>query len=494
MSAQDPRDVADARTRKRLPGGLLTVWLGQLVSAAGSSITTFVFGVWVLQQTGSTTDFAMLMLAGAVPGILTAPFAGIWADRYDRRRIMITADLIGGVATATALVLVVTDVLQTWHLYPLTVVSATAAMVHTVAFQSALPSMVGRDQLGRANGLLQITQATQIAAPVVAATLLVLFGLRGVLILDLITMTIGVTLLLVARLRPEATAPAKQGRELTIGGDLTYGWRYVMADRPLRGLVWIFTGFNFLFAMAGVLVQPLILSFSGPQTLGILMLVGGSGIFVGGLVMASWGGPVPRVRGIAIFLVIAGVALAGHSLAPSPWLIGVVAPMLLFTLPILGGSAITLVQQRTDAESMGRVMATVRMLAQAAMPLSYLCAGPLVDRVFDPAMESDGWLGSTLGQVIGTGEGRGIAAIYLILGVLTWGLAVIVMARRSLHTLETPTESADADDADAADAADATDTDATDTDAAEVDGRGSAEAAEASGTDVVTDDLARKDT
>lgn len=441
-------DRADATTRKRLPGGLLAVWFGQLVSAAGSAITTFVFGVWILQETGSTTDFAMLMLAGAVPGILTAPFAGIWADRYNRRRIMITADLVGGVATATGLVLVVTDVLQTWHLYPLTVVSATAAMVHTVAFQSALPSMVGREQLGRANGLLQITQATQIAAPVVAATLLVMFGLRGVLILDLITMTIGVSLLLLARLPDEAMAPAKQGRELTLAGDLTYGWRYVMADRPLRGLVWIFTGFNFLFAMAGVLIQPLILSFSSTQTLGVLMLVGGSGIFVGGLVMASWGGPVPRVRGIAIFLLVAGVALAGHSLAPSPWLIGVAAPLLLFCLPILGGSAITLVQQRTDAESMGRVMATVRMLGQAAMPVSYLAAGPLADRVAEPAMRSDGWLGGSLGQVIGTGEGRGLAAIFLVLGVLTWVLALVVFLRRSLTALEAPVEEASEPDSD----------------------------------------------
>src|SRR5699024_10910957 len=106
--------------------------------------------------------------------------------------------------------------------------------------------------------------------------------------------------------------------------------------------------------------------------------------------------PVPRVRGIAIFLVVAGVAMVGHSLAPSPWLIAVAAPLLLFTLPILGGSAITLVQQRTENESMGRVVATFRMLAQVAMPVSYLGAGPLADQVFEPAMQPDGWLGGSL--------------------------------------------------------------------------------------------------
>lgn len=434
-SEPDQHEVARRRIRA-LPLGLLTVWFGQLVSSAGSAITAFVLGVWVFEQTGSTTQFAMLMLSAVVPGILISPFAGIWADRYNRRVLMVVADLTGGVGTASLLTLVLTDHLATWQIYPLTMLTAAAAAVHGIAFSSTLPALVAAANLSKANGLTQTTQAVQIAAPVLAAAMLAAFGLRGVLILDLATMFFGVFMLVSARLPPGSTSPANNGTKITVRSDLTHGWAYLRADRPLRDLVLVFTAFNAVFAVAGVLVQPLILSFTGTETLGVLMLLGGAGIFVGGLVMATWGGPVPRIPGMAKFLVLGGLALAAHALAPSALLIGIVAPLFLCVIPILGGSAMTLIQQRTKPESMGRVIATVRILAQAAMPVGYLIAGPVADRIFEPAMQPGHWLGDTLGKVIGTGEGRGIAAIYLVLGLLTLLLAARVATWRNLRLLE----------------------------------------------------------
>ena len=426
----------DQREHPTSTRGLALVWFGQLVSLVGSSLTGFVLGVWVFQQTGSATKFALIMFAGVLPAVLLSPVTGVLADRVDRRRLMLLADLGGGAVTAVLALLLYADALEVWHVYVTTGLGAIFVTVHAVAFNTLLPALVPARHLGRANGLMQILQAAQIAAPVLAASLLAIVGLRGIVLIDLGTMIVGVALLLLARLPSALTAPPVTGREITLRADLAHGWRYLSSHRPLRRLVLVFAAFNFLFATAGVLIQPLILSFTSVEVLGVLMLLGGSGVFAGSLLMAAWGGPVPRVRGIAIFLALGGLALAAHAARPSALLIAMAAPAFLLTLPILNGSAMTIVQTVTDPASLGRVIATVRMCALGAAPVAYLLAGPLSDRLAEPAFAPGGELSTSLGRVIGTGPGRGSAAIFLGLGVGMILLALLVRSSRELATLD----------------------------------------------------------
>lgn len=417
--------------------GFGVLWFGQTVSYVGSALTAFVLGVWVYQATGSATQFAIISLAAVLPGIVAAPLAGVLADRRDRKRLIIFADLAAGAATATLAALLWTDNLAVWHIYAATAVAAVFNTIHITAFYAMMPLLVPKERLGKANGLMQMTQAGQIAAPLLAGALIGPIGLRGVILIDLCTMVAGIGLLLAARLQ-EASAPPQTGKQVTIWQDLGNGWRLLRERGALFQLALVFGAFNFLFAMAGVLVQPLILSFSSTQTLGALMFAGGSGIFLGSLAMSAWGGPKRRVRGVALFLALGGLVLAAHSLRPSPWLIAVVAPLFLFTLPILAGSIMTVVQTETPQESLGKVVATVRMLGQAAMPIAYLVAGPLADRVAGPAMSEGGALSGSLGSLIGVGPGRGIAAIFLFLGAAMILLAAATAASRRLRQLDQP--------------------------------------------------------
>lgn len=417
-------------------GGFGLLWASQLVSLVGSSLTGFVLGVWVYQRTGSATQFAIISLAAVLPSIVVAPFAGVLADRRDRRMIMVVADLGAGAATAAIATLIWTGNLQVWHIYVSTAVAAIFTVAHSTAFYATMPRVVPPEHLGRANGLMQMVQAAQIAAPVLAAVLLAAIGLRGVVLVDLATMLVGVTLLLTARLPRGATAPAEAGARVTLGEDLTHGWRYLRERPGLLQLALVFGAFNCCFAFAGVLVQPLILSFATVEVLGVLMLVGGAGLFVGSLVMATWGGPKRRVRGIIWFLALGGVAVVAHAARPSPWLIAVVAPLFLFTLPVLNGTTMTLVQRKVAPESLGRVIATVRMIGSAATPLAFALAGPLTDRLAEPAMEPGGALAGSFGRLIGTGDGRGIALVYLGIGLGLLVLAGVAATRPRLRGLE----------------------------------------------------------
>ncbi|NUT99226.1 MAG: MFS transporter, partial [Saccharothrix sp.] len=366
-----------------------------------------------------------------VPGILLAPYAGALADRYDRRRIMLLADSGAGVVTALLLVAVSTDALAVWQIYVASALTATLNSFHLIAYQALVPALVPPKHLGRVNGLMQLTQGVQIAAPLVAGALLGLVGLRGVLVIDVVSMVFAVAALLLARLPAGASGSRGSG-----ASGLGAGLRWLRGAPGLFTLCVVFGVWNFLFAVAGGLVQPLILSFSSPATLGVLMAAGGSGLFVGGLVMGAWGGPKRRVLGIYAGLGLGGLFLVLHGLAPSPWLIGVAAPAFLFTLPLMNTCCVTLLQTKVDKDVLGRVLGVVRTLSTAAMPIAYLVIGPLSDGVAEPLMAPDGALASSLGAVIGTGEGRGIALIFLVVGALMLALTAFAWSRPRLRTVD----------------------------------------------------------
>jgi MFS transporter, DHA3 family, macrolide efflux protein len=419
------------------------IWAGQLVSVVGSALSAFVIGVFVYLDTGSVTQFVLIQFCAAVPGILVSPVAGVITDRWDRKRIMLAADLGAGLATAVLLMLVTTDSLSVWPIYLTTALSSACNSFHVIAYTSLVPALVPKKHLGRVNGLMQITQGVQIAAPLVAGALLALVGLRGVLIIDLVSMAVAVTTLAVTRLPAEAVRPVPSAKAPQ---GFSAGLRYLRGRRGLVDLVVVFCAFNFLFAIAGGLVQPLILSFSGPATLGVLMAAGGSGLFVGSLVMAAWGGPKRRIDGVYLGLVLGGLFLVLHSLYPSPWLIGIAAPCFLFTLPLMNTACMTLIQTKVDPEVLGRVLGAVRMLATSATPIAFLLIGPLTDGVFEPLMADGGALAGSFGAVIGTGDGRGIALIFLVVGVLMFAVAAYAWTRPRLRNIEAEIPDAVADE------------------------------------------------
>ena len=237
--------------------------------------------------------------------------------------------------------------------------------------------------------------------------------------------------LLLLRLPRAVTRPAAASADSR--GGAAEGWRHLRERRSLLHLMILFGIYNFLFGIAGVLVQPLILSFSSAATLGVLMFAGGAGLFAGSLVMGAWGGPQRRTRAVLGGLAGAGVALTLHSLAPSPWLIGIVAPLFLFTLPIVNSSTMTLIQLKTDPAVLGRVLAVARVVGDAAVPIAYLLAGPLADAVAEPLLAPGGALAGTVGAVIGTGPGRGIALLFAVTGLAMVLLAAVAARRGSIR-------------------------------------------------------------
>ncbi len=243
------------------------------------------------------------------------------------------------------------------------------------------------------------------------------------ILIDVVTFAFAiVTLLLVRFPQPQASAegaPASDGERA--GGfawrDLTFGWTYIASRPGLLGLLIFLAVVTFIWGMVGALIVPMILGWTSSDILGAIISVAGAGMLAGSLIMSAWGGPRRRINGVLNFELLSGLCFVLIGLQPSFWwtAVGVFGAHL--TIAIIFGSNQAIWQSKVEPDVQGRVFAMQQMVTRAASPLAYFLAGPLADRVFEPLLATDGALAGGLGQVLGTGAGRGIGLLFILLGV-----------------------------------------------------------------------------
>lgn len=415
----------------------LAIWAGQVVSTLGSSLTGFALGVWVFQRTGSATRFALIALVTTLPGILLAPFAGALVDRWDRRKAMILGDAGAGCTTLILALLFWHGQLELWHIYPLLALGSVFGTLQWPAFTAATTLLVPRDQLGRAAGLTQMGNAVaELAAPVLAGALVVSIGLQGVVLIDFATFLVAVATLLSVRVpRAAATAEGEAGRGSLLR-EAASGWSYIRQRPGLLSLLGLLAAINLSMGMMQVLLAPMVLSFASAAVLGRVASAAGLGMLAGSLLMSAWGGPSRRVSGILLFLFLQGVMLMVGGLRPSALLIAAAGFVFLFAAPIVLGSSQALWQSKVPPDLQGRVFAVRRMVAWSTLPLGYLLAGPLADRVFEPLLAADGALAGSAGRLIGVGKGRGIALLLIVLGLVVATTVAVFSRYPRLRRLE----------------------------------------------------------
>jgi MFS family permease len=381
------------------------IWLGQLVSLTGSGLTGFALGVWVYQRTGSVTQFALISLFTALPGIVFSPLAGAYVDRWDRRWAMIISDAGAGACTLVVALLLLADRLEVWQIYLLMAVSSTFSAFQWPAYSAATTMLVPKEHLGRASGMVQLGQAmAQIAAPTLAGVLMGLIQVEGVILIDFATFLFAVLTLLLVRIpRPEASAEGQAGKG-SIFREAAYGWKYIVARPGLLGLLLLFATTNFTTGIVQVLFTPLVLSFTTAAVLGTILSIGGLGFLAGSVTMGIWGGPEPHVHGIYAFLLLQGLVLFAAGVPPQVAILASAAFFFFFSLPIVNGCSQAIWQSKVAADVQGRVFAVRRMIAWSSLPLAYLAAGPLADRVFEPLMVEGGPLAASVGRILGTGS------------------------------------------------------------------------------------------
>lgn len=391
------------------------IWFGQLISGIGSRLSTFALGIWVLQQTGSATKFAMIFVAMAVPALAISPFAGALVDRWDRRKTMIACGLISALSMAVMALLLAHNQLALWHIYLGVGVTAVANAFHMPAYSASIPLLVNREQLANVNGLVQTGQAVaKIAGPLLAGVLVISIELYGVLIVDGISFLAAALALFLAKVPNPAAGKARE----SMWASAATGWRYVREREGLFGLMLVFGGTNFLYGIASVAITPLVLAFANPAELGVQYAVGGAGLLLGGLLMTATGGVKQKIHGLLGCSMLAGLALAGHGIWASFIPVCLAAFLFFLVLPLINASNDSLWQTKVPPHLQGRCFAIQRVLTESALPIGFALAGPLAEYVFEPLLMPGGALASSVGSIIGVGKGRGVGLMFICIGLL----------------------------------------------------------------------------
>jgi DHA3 family macrolide efflux protein-like MFS transporter len=314
-------------------------------------------------------------------------------------------------------------------------ISSAFESVQFPALSASITLLVSRRNLSRANGMVSLgTSFAMVAAPVLAGVFLQVIGLTKVLLINVAAYAFAVLTLCVVRLpRPEQSSGVNNA---SFWRDAVQAWRYVTEQRELLALLILFAITNFSTGMVQVLLPPYILSFTTPEALGTIMSAGGAGVVVGSVLLSVWRGPQRKMRAIFMATLIRGVVLFMAVLQPNAVLIGTAAFIFLFCDPVIFTSSQTIWQMKVPAEVQGRAFAMRRLVAMSTLPLAYVVAGPLADRVFEPWMRAQGGLGRMVGGLFGTGPGRGIAVLFIVLGLLTVIAVVAGFLYQPLRDLE----------------------------------------------------------
>lgn len=410
------------------------VWLGQLVSNMGSAMTSFGLAIWVFEQTGSATQLAVIVLAARLPMLLVSPFAGALIDRWDRRTAMILADSGAAAGTLATVLLLVTGNLETWHLYLTLSFSGVFQAFQFPAYSAATTLLVAREHYARASGLVQLAGSIGgIAAPALAAAIVVTSGLTTLFAIDFVTFLAAVGTLIVVRF-PQAERSMVTGKGVrSLLGEARQGLDFILEKRALLVLMLSFVVVSFAFAFQSVLLIPLLLTMTSEQAAGIVVGLGGAGLVVGSIALTVWGGPNDRILGVYAPILAMGLGLVLIGIQPS--LITVVAGIILInaTHPIAGGSSQAIWQSKVPSELQGRVFAIRQVSAIASAPVAFLVAGTLADRLFEPLMADRG---GTLTAVLGAGPGRGIGLMFVLGGLFVIGVVGVAYNLPHIRNLE----------------------------------------------------------
>jgi MFS transporter, DHA3 family, macrolide efflux protein len=422
------------------------VWLGQLVSILGSNLSNFAMDVWVYQRNGSVTELSFLILFNTLPLVIISPFAGALVDRWDRRWVMIISDTGAAASTSVMALLLMSGQIQTWHICLATAVSSSFSAFQIPAYRAAITLLVPEKNLGRAAGMIEFAQAIgQLVAPMLSGTLLEVIQISGIFLLDLSSFVFSVIVLLLVRFPRHQTLEKQQNHQLPLLKEVFSGFNYVIAHGGLVALLFFLASSTFLVGIIQVLAYPLVLSFASSAQLGVVLGVGGVGMVVGSILMGSWGnGRQDYIKILLCSMLLNGFSLMVAGSAPDIIVFGVGAFLYFLGVPFINSSVQVILQKKVPLNMQGKVFSLTTAVSGLCLPLAFLIAGPLADRIFEPLMKTNGTLAATIGQVIGTGSGRGIGLMFIILGGLN--ILVTIIAYRYMPLRSVESELPDASD------------------------------------------------
>ncbi len=410
----------------------LILWLSQSFSSLGSAMTNFALVIWSYQQYGSALQTALLAICSYAPYVLMSIFAGALSDRWNKKLTMLLCDSFAAGCAVIVLILLQSDRLELWHLYCLNALNGLMNTVQQPSADVTTSLLTPKKYYQKVSGMRSLSNSlVSVITPVLATALLSLFSVQTVIAFDLFSFGVAfISLLFFIRI-PELKSDGSVKEPILKAAKA--GLIYLKQNRGILDLILFLAAINLIASVYNAAFPAMILSRQGggEVALGIVNASVGIATLAGSVIVSLLPAPGSRVRVIFIALFISmsteNFFLAFGQSVPL-WCIGAVLGWI--TIPVMGANMDVLFRSRIPIEMQGRVYSARNTLQFFTIPIGYFLGGILVDKVFEPFMETQD-TDSFLTVLFGSGKGSGAALLFLILAFA--GIFVCLFFRKDKH-------------------------------------------------------------
>lgn len=364
-------------------GRTILFLISQCITLFGSTLVQMAIVWYVTLNTSSGAWVATFSVCSYLPQFLVSFLGGVWADRYNRKKLIIGADTAIAAVTLVmmlAMPYITEESLLLGGLLVMSMIRSIGAGIQTPAVNAVLPQLVPEDQLMRFNGINATMQSlVQFAAPAAAGVLLTISTLRSTLMIDVVTAILGVGLLSTVMI------PKQERTEVpaSVFADMKIGVRYAFSDYLIGSLLIVYGLFVFLCVPAGFLAGLLVSRVYGDTYwyLTAVELVGFAGMMVGGLLMSTWGGFQSRVKTLLVGLAAFGAMAIGMGLSKNFILYLALMALYGVALTTVQTATTTLIQENAETSMQGRMFGLLGSIYSGFMPIGMAIFGPLADKI-----------------------------------------------------------------------------------------------------------------
>lgn len=411
--------------------------LTQTLSLIGSRMTGLAIGIWVFTETGVTTPLMIVAALQTLPYMLGGSLAGVFADRWNRKRIIMVTDAAQAIPTFLLMLAFMSGEFQLWMLYLGVLVQASFEMFQAPVVTASTSMMVPESELDRANTIRQLSgPAAGLIAPTITGFLYAVIGVSGVMSIDLATFLIAVAVVSTLTIPQPTQSTDSEDDKGSVWQELRGGFRFLWRRPALLALVFFATFINFILNGNLTLSVPYILSITDSEAMvglgeGIMNL----GMLAGGILFSVWGGWQKRMHTVMVSIAMMAIMMIFYGVARSPVVLMIVLFLILFPNPAINSLFMSMLQVKTPPAIQGRVFALVMQVAMLATPLSLLLTGGIVDQIMEPAVGEASWWG-TVAPLVGSEPGSGMGLLMVISGAMLAIATVIFFSFPAIRNLE----------------------------------------------------------
>lgn len=397
----------------------LLLWSGELISAIGGGLTSFGLGVYIFNQTGRAADMALVTLLGFLPTLVLSVPAGVLADRYDRRLLMMIGDGCSALGILWILIAMLQGEAGLAQICAGVLISSVFSALLEPSYKATITDLLTKEEFSRASGLVSLAgSARYLFAPVIAGLLLSAGDVKLLLVIDICTFFLTVAAAAVVR---RGTPTNATGEKTPFFRSLREGWRVITGTRGVPALVAVSSFVTLFMGMFQVLAEPFVLSLADAKTLGITETVCASGMLVTAVILGIRGIRKGYAAMLGISLFGAGLFMAGFGLTTRIPVIACFGFLFFASLPAANNCLDYLIRTNIPGDVQGRAWGLIGFLSQIGYVVAYALSGVAADAV---------------GRASGAGVGYGAAMVIRLAGVLLSVIAFVLLMMDRVRALE----------------------------------------------------------